>query len=158
MGNLQLANKCNLFSYSFSEENQETLQKLKEFYQKPFRFWQKKLKDLKKTWSVFSRVPVLLLRVECDFSMTIFVVPWTGSEFERPFFSLAARPGADSCSMLLWPLRRLCSHWSRRPTRPPLLLLSSWTWISRGKEAVKEAGETSSRSYRKRISFALAQV
>ena len=129
MAKLQLANKCNLLSYSFAEriqetlpitqgiipktfqilakktqgfeENQETLQKLKEFYQKPFRFWQKKLKDLKKTWSVFSRVPVLLLRVECDFSMTIFVVPWTGSEFERPFFSLAARPGADSCSMLL---------------------------------------------------------
>ena len=41
MANLQIANKCNLFSYSFAEENKEICQKLKELHQKPIRFWQK---------------------------------------------------------------------------------------------------------------------
>ena len=41
MTNLQLANKWNLFPYSFAEENQEICQKLKKLYQKPVRFWQK---------------------------------------------------------------------------------------------------------------------
>ena len=48
MANLQIANKCNLFSHGFAEESQEICQKLKELHQKPFRFWQKNLKDLKK--------------------------------------------------------------------------------------------------------------
>ena len=49
MANLQIANKCNLFSYGFAEENQEICQKLKELYQKPFRFWQKNSRIWKKT-------------------------------------------------------------------------------------------------------------
>ena len=46
MANLQIANKCNLFSHGFAEENQEICQKLKELYQKPLRFWQKNLKGM----------------------------------------------------------------------------------------------------------------
>ena len=49
MANLQIANKCNLFSNSFEEENQEICQKLKELYQKPFRFWQKNSRIWKNT-------------------------------------------------------------------------------------------------------------
>ena len=49
MANLQLANKCNLFSYGFAEKKQEVGQKLKELYQKPFRFWQKTQGFEKKT-------------------------------------------------------------------------------------------------------------
>ena len=56
MANLQIANKCNLFSYSFAEENQEICQKLKELYQKPLMFWEKKLKDLKKNSRVWGPV------------------------------------------------------------------------------------------------------
>ena len=56
MANVQLANKWNLFSNSFAEEKQEICQKLKELYQKPFRFWQKtqgfekKLKGMRPCW------------------------------------------------------------------------------------------------------------
>ena len=48
MANLQLANKCNLFSYSFSGENQETLPKTQGIIPKTFQILAKKLKDLKK--------------------------------------------------------------------------------------------------------------
>ena len=41
MANLQLANNCNLFSYRFSGENQETLLKTQGIIPKTFQIWAK---------------------------------------------------------------------------------------------------------------------
>ena len=41
MANLQLANNCNLFSYRFSGENQETLPKTQGILPKTFQIWSK---------------------------------------------------------------------------------------------------------------------
>ena len=49
MAHLQLANKCNWFSYGFAEENKETLPKTQGIIRKTFQILAKKLKDLKKT-------------------------------------------------------------------------------------------------------------
>jgi len=49
MTNLQIANKSNLFSYSFAEENKETLPKTQGIIRKTFQILAKNLKDLKKT-------------------------------------------------------------------------------------------------------------
>ena len=62
MANLQLANKCNLFSYSFAGANQETLPKTQEIIpktfqilaKKPSRIWKKKLKGMRPYWAYWA--------------------------------------------------------------------------------------------------------
>ena len=49
MANLQLANKCNLFSYSFAGANQETLPKTQEIIPKTFQILAKNSRIWKKT-------------------------------------------------------------------------------------------------------------
>ena len=49
MPNLQLANNCNLFSYIFSVENQETLPKTQGIMPKTFQICAKNLRIWKKT-------------------------------------------------------------------------------------------------------------
>ena len=60
MANLQLANKCNLFSYDFVDKIKKLCQKLKELYQNPFIIWQKtqafkkKLKGMRPCWAYWT--------------------------------------------------------------------------------------------------------
>ena len=77
MANLQLANKCNLFSYSFSGENQETLPKTQGIIPKTFQIWAKnsriwkKLKDMRPCWAYWAskkctkNKPVLYPQISC---------------------------------------------------------------------------------------------
>ena len=49
VANLQLANECNLFSYSFSRKNQGTLPKTQGIIPKTFQIWAKNSRIWKKT-------------------------------------------------------------------------------------------------------------
>ena len=56
MANLQLANNCNLFSYRFSGENQETLLKTQGIIPKTFQIWAKNSRIWKKTSRIWGPV------------------------------------------------------------------------------------------------------
>ena len=79
MANLQIANKWNLFSYGFAEENQEICQKLKELYRKPFRFWQKtqgfekKLKGMRPYWAYWASIKCSKTKLALDSPYDFFV-------------------------------------------------------------------------------------
>ena len=79
VANLQLANECNLFSYSFSRKNQETLPKTQGILPKTFQIWSKNsriwkiLKDMRPCWAYWAskkctkNKPVLeLLNYVCE--------------------------------------------------------------------------------------------
>ena len=62
MANLQLANKCNLFSYGFAGANQETLSKTQEIIPKTFQILAKKTQGFEKTQGYEALLGLLVLQ------------------------------------------------------------------------------------------------